>query len=65
MTLLGVFEAGPTSLEGTVAIGSADYSVLLSVDQAGLIDGLVFRSAAQSLTTWSAVDRQMSAVAPG
>jgi hypothetical protein len=64
MTLLAVLKTEPTSLEGTVAIGSAHYSVLLSVDPAGLIDGLVFRSAAQSLTTWSAVDRQISAVAP-
>ncbi len=64
MTLLGVSETGSTSLQAVVAIGSARYSVQLSVDPAGLIGGLLFRSAAQRFTTWSAVDRQLSATVP-
>jgi len=64
MTLVGVSETGTTSLQAVVAIGPARYSVQLGVDPAGLIDGLLFRSAAQRLTTWSAVDRQISATAP-
>jgi len=65
LRLLGLSDVEPTSLEALVGFGPADYKVQLSVDSAGLIDGLLFTNGDQAPTTWSAVDRQLSAVAPG
>jgi beta-lactamase class A len=63
--LVSLSDVTPTSLEALVGIGAADYDMELSVDSAGLIDGLLFTNGDKEPTTWSAVDRQLSAVAPG
>ncbi len=64
-TLLGLSQVEATSLVALVQIGASPYSVQLSVDGAGLIAGLIFRPAANSVPhSWSQVDKQLTAIAP-
>ena len=64
-TLLGLSRVEATSLVALVQIGASPYSVQLSVDGAGLIAGLIFRPAANSVPhSWSQVDKQLTAIAP-
>ena len=64
-TLLGLSQVEAASLVALVQIGASQYSVQLSVDGAGLIAGLLFRPAANSVPhSWSQVDKQLEAIAP-
>jgi hypothetical protein len=57
---------GPTSLTALVSFGTTAYDATLGVDDSGLIDTLLFRPALGAApTTWAAIDRHLSAIAPG
>jgi hypothetical protein len=66
LELLGLSHPGPTSLTALVSFGTTAYDATLGVDDSGLIDTLLFRPALGAApTTWTGIDRQLSAIAPG
>jgi beta-lactamase class A len=62
MRLEQVVKSENTALIARVTAGGAPYEVVLSVDGAGLIDGLQFRPPAP--TSWAELDQRMRKVAP-
>jgi hypothetical protein len=64
MHLVRVTQEGPSTLVAVVRETRAEMTVTLSVDGAGQIDGLLFRSASPPPTSWAALGRQLSSVAP-
>ena len=66
LKLLGLSHLGPTSLMALVSFGTTAYDATLGVDDSGLIDTLLFRPALGAApTTWTGIDRKLSAIAPG
>ena len=63
--LLGLSNLEPTSLDAVVDFPSGRYDVTLGVDDTGLIETLVFKPGDSVPTSWSAIDKQLSAIAPG
>jgi beta-lactamase class A len=53
-----------SSLSAFVSFGASRFLVELSVDPTGLIDGLIFKPDDVTPTTWSGIDRELSALAP-
>jgi len=65
MRLLGLADVTPDSLVATVAVDGNDFTVRLRVDAAGLIEGqLLAPTVSANLTSWSAVDGAIRALAP-
>lgn len=65
MRLLGLADVTPDSLVATVAVDGNDFTVRLRVDAAGLIEGLLLApTVSANLTSWSAVDGAIRALAP-
>jgi beta-lactamase class A len=65
VSLLGLSNLEARSLVALIQIGPSRYSTSLSVDSTGLIDGLLFKPAAASVShSWSQIDKQVSSVAP-
>ncbi len=65
VSLLELSNVEERSLVALLQIGASRYSTDLSVDSAGLIDGLLFKPAATSVPqSWSQVEKQVSSVAP-
>jgi len=66
LTLLGLSHLAPTSLTALVSFGTTAYDATLGVDGSGLIETLLFRPAIGAApTTWTGIDRELSAIAPG
>jgi beta-lactamase class A len=64
VTLDAVIHAATTSLQAIVEIGPNYFTVSLSVDPLGFIDGLLFSLRAPPTTTWPALDARLASVAP-
>jgi hypothetical protein len=64
MHLVRLTQESPSALVALVKETRSELTVSLSVDGAGLIDGLFFRPAAPPPTSWAALRRQLSSVAP-
>lgn len=64
VTLYAVTHATTTSLQAVVEIGPNYFTVSLSVDPLGFIDGLLFSLRAPPTTTWAALDARLGSIAP-
>jgi beta-lactamase class A len=64
MQLLSVHSSAPSALSGIVALGTTRYIVQISVDASGLIVGLMFQPDGSTASTWSAIDHQLTTIAP-
>jgi hypothetical protein len=65
VSLLKLEDVETSSLVALLAIGSDRYSVQLSVDHTGLIDGLLFKPITSAVKTWSQIDSELAKIAPG
>ena len=64
MHLVRLTQEGPTALVALVKETRSELNVSLSVDGAGLIEGLLFRPAMPPPASWAALQAQLSSVAP-
>jgi beta-lactamase class A len=64
MTLVQVSPEGPSSLRALVTLGSLRFEVQMSVDSSGLIAGLLLKLDQATPPSWSALDHELSALAP-
>ena len=62
-SLVGLSSEGPTSLVAVATFGTQRWTVTISVDGSGLIDGL-FLMPSPSPTTWAEIDRELASLAP-
>ena len=61
--LVGLLSEGPTSLVAVASFGTGDWKVTISVDNAGLIQGLLL-TPSPALTSWAEIDRGLTTLAP-
>ncbi len=64
VTLDAVSHATAVSLQAVVQIGPNPFTVSLSVDPLGFIDGLLFSLRAPSGATWATLDSRLASLAP-
>ena len=62
-SLVGLLSESPTSLVAVVTFGTGNWKVTISVDSAGLIDGLLLTTSLAP-TSWAEIDRELTTLAP-
>jgi len=63
-SLVGMLSKDPISLVAVAAFGTGNWQVSISVDDAGLISGLLLRPYVPPPTSWPQIDRELAALAP-
>jgi hypothetical protein len=63
-SLVGLLSKNPTSLVVVAVFGTGNWQVSISVDNAGLISGLLLRPYVSAPRSWPQIDRELSALAP-
>jgi uncharacterized protein YceK len=62
-SLVGLLSKGPTSLVALATFGTQRWKVTISVDSAGLIEGLLL-APSLALASWATIDQELDSLAP-